>query len=73
MHFTVVRINSLSPPDGLLCWLSGKESACQGEGGMISENSTETGILPYVKQMTSVSSMHETGHSKPLLWDNPEG
>ena len=23
--------------------------------------------------MTSASSMHETGHPKPVLWDNPEG
>ena len=23
--------------------------------------------------MTSVSSMHEAGHSKPVLWDNPKG
>ena len=23
--------------------------------------------------MTSTSSMHEAGHSKPVLWDNPEG
>ena len=23
--------------------------------------------------MTSASSMHEAGHSKPTLWDNPEG
>ena len=23
--------------------------------------------------MTSVRSMHEAGHSKPVLWDNPEG
>ena len=23
--------------------------------------------------MTSASSMHEVGHSKPVLWDNPEG
>ena len=23
--------------------------------------------------MTSASSMHETGHQKPVLWDNPEG
>ena len=23
--------------------------------------------------MTSPSSMHETGHSKPVQWDNPEG
>ena len=30
-------------------------------------------MLPYVKHMTSASSMHEAGHSKPVLWDNPEG
>ena len=23
--------------------------------------------------MTSPSSMHETGHSKPVYWDTPEG
>ena len=23
--------------------------------------------------MTSVNSMHEAGHSKPVLWDYPEG
>ena len=23
--------------------------------------------------MTSASSMHEAGRSKPVLWDNPEG
>ena len=23
--------------------------------------------------MTSASSMCEAGHSKPVLWDNPEG
>jgi len=23
--------------------------------------------------MTSASSMHEAGHSKPVLWDNPDG
>ena len=38
------------------------DSVGEGEGGMISENSTETGILPYVKQITSPSLMHETGH-----------
>ena len=26
-----------------------------------------------MKQMTSPSLMHETGHSKPVHWDNPEG
>ena len=42
------------------------------KSGMIWENSIETCILPYVKQMTSTSSMHEAGHSKPVLLDNPE-
>ena len=45
----------------------------EGEGGMVWENSIETCVLPYVKQMTSPSSMHETGHSEPVPWDNPEG
>ena len=45
----------------------------EGEGGMIWENSTETCILPYAKQTTNASSMHEVGHSKLVLWDNPEG
>ena len=40
---------------------------------MIWENSSETCILPYVKQMTSANSMHEAGHPKLVLWDNPEG
>ena len=44
----------------------------EGKGGMIWENSTETCILPYVKQMTSPSSMHEIGHFKLVYWDNPE-
>ena len=30
-------------------------------------------MLPYVKQMTSASLMHDVGHSKPVFWDNPEG
>ena len=36
-------------------------------------NSTETCIVPYVKQMNSASLMHEAGRSKPGLWGNPEG
>ena len=43
------------------------------QNGMIWENSIETCALPYVKQMTSASSTHETRHPKPVLWDNPEG
>ena len=49
------------------------DSVREGKGGMIWENSIETYILPYVKEMTSPSSMHETGHSKLVHWDNPEG
>ena len=37
------------------------------------ENSIETYTLPYVKQMTGVSLVHEAGHPKPVLWDNFEG
>ena len=49
------------------------DSVGEGKDGMIWENSTETYTLPYVKQMTSASSVHEAGHPKPVLWDNPEG
>ena len=49
------------------------DSVGEDEGGMICENSTETCILPYVKQINSLSLMHETGCSKPVHWDNPEG
>ena len=43
------------------------------EGGMMGENRIETYILPYVKQITSPGSMHETGHSGLVYWNNPEG
>ena len=49
------------------------DSVGEGESGMNCENSIETCILPYVKQMTSPTSMHETGHLKSVHWDNPEG
>ena len=45
----------------------------EGKGGMIQESSTEACMLPYVKQTTSASWIHEAWHSKPVLWDNPEG
>ena len=38
------------------------DSVGEGEDGMIGENSTETCILPHVKEMTSPSLIHETGH-----------
>ena len=45
----------------------------EGEGGMIWENSTETCILSYVKQIASPDSMHETGCSGLVHWEDPEG
>ena len=44
----------------------------EGESGMIERIALKC-VLPYVKQMTSASSMSEAGHPKPVLWDNPEG
>ena len=40
---------------------------------MIWENSIETCILSYMKQITSPGSMHETGCSGLVHWDDPEG
>ena len=42
------------------------DSMGEGEGGMIWENSIETCILPYMKQMTNPSLVRETGHSKSV-------
>ena len=44
----------------------------EGEGGIIWENGIETCILSYVKQIASPGSMHETGCSGLVHWDNPE-
>ena len=49
------------------------DSVGEGEGEMIWENSIETCILAYVKQITSPCSMHETGCSGVTHWDDPEG
>ena len=49
------------------------DSVGGGKGGMIWENSIETCILSYVKQITSQGSMHETGCSGLVHWDDPEG
>ena len=48
-------------------------SVGEEEGGMIWENSIETCILSYVKQITRTGSIHETGCSGLVHWDNPEG
>ena len=45
----------------------------EGEGGMIWENGIETCILSYVKQISSPGSMHDTGCSGLVNWDDPEG
>ena len=45
----------------------------ESDGGMIQENSIETCILPYVEQITSPGSMHETGCSGLVHWNDPEG
>ena len=49
------------------------DSVGEGKEGMIWDNSIETCILPYVKQIACPGSMDETGHSGPGHWDNPEG
>ena len=49
------------------------DSVGEGKGGMICENIIETCILSYVKQIASPGSMHETGCSGLVYWDDPEG
>ena len=49
------------------------DSVGKGKGGMICENSTEKCILSNVKQITSPGSIHETGCSGLVHWDDPEG
>ena len=39
------------------------DSVGEGKGEMIQDNSIKTCILSNMKQMTSPSSMHKTGHS----------
>ena len=48
-------------------------SVGEGEGRMIWENSIETSIWSYVKQIASPGSMHDTGCSGLVYWDDPEG
>ena len=44
----------------------------EGKGGIIQENSIETCILSYVKQTVSSGSMHQTGCSGLVHWNDPE-
>ena len=45
----------------------------EGEGGMIWENGIETCKISYVKRIASPGSMHDTGCSGLVHWDDPEG
>ena len=49
------------------------DSVGKGEGGMIRENGIETCTLSYVKEIASPGSMHGTGCSGLVHWDDPEG
>ena len=43
------------------------------ESGMIWENGIETCIISYKKQMASPGLMQDTGCSRLVHWDDPEG
>ena len=45
----------------------------EGEGGMICKNGIETCIISHVKRIASSGSMHDTGCSRLVYWDDPEG
>ena len=49
------------------------DSVGEGEGGMIWENGIETCTISYMKQIASPGSMHDTGRSGLVHWDDPEG
>ena len=49
------------------------DSVGESKGGMIWENGIETCIISYVKQIASPGSMHDTGYSGLVHWDDPEG
>ena len=42
----------------------------EGEGGMIWENGIETCIISYMKRVTSLGSMHDTGCLGLVHWDD---
>ena len=45
----------------------------EGEDGMIWENGIETCIISYMKQISSLGSMHDTICLGLVHWDDPEG
>ena len=49
------------------------DSVREQEGGMIWENGIETCIISYVEWVANPGSMHDTGCSGLVHWDDPEG
>ena len=49
------------------------DSVGEGKGELIWENGIETCIISYVKRITSPGSMHDTGCSGLVHWDDAEG
>ena len=49
------------------------DSVGEGKDGMIWENGIETCKLSYVKWISSPGSIHDTGCSGLVHWDDPEG
>ena len=49
------------------------DSVGEGDGGMIWENGIETCIISYKKRIASPGSMHDTGYSGLVHWDDSEG
>ena len=45
----------------------------EGKGGLVWENGIETCILSYVNRIASPGSMHDTGCSGLVHWDDPDG
>ena len=45
----------------------------EGKGGMIWKNGTETCTISHKKRIASPGLMHETGCSRLVHWDDPEG
>ena len=49
------------------------DSVGEGEGGMIWVNGIEIRIISYMERVASPGSMHDTGCSGLVHWDDPEG
>ena len=49
------------------------DSVGEGEGGEIWENGIETCIISCMKRVASPGSMHDTGCSGLVHWDDPDG